>query len=166
MFMLTSSALLALCAGNSPVTGEFPAQRPVTRSFDAFFDLRLNKRLSKQSWGWWFETPSQSLWRHCNVWFCCLGNCYKQTRDHDIYQQQECWRLFVVKTLWHYVDNAFHHACRGIYATSNHTYCPLDRLAYWPGCTENRYPLYPISVMLSSVSHLHMRGNAPHHSFG
>ena len=52
-----SSALLALCAGNSPVTCEFPAQRPVTRSFDVFFDLRLNKRLSKQSWGWWFETP-------------------------------------------------------------------------------------------------------------
>ena len=52
------SALLAICAGNSPVSGEFPAQRPVTRSFDVFFDLRLNKRLSKQSWGWWFETLS------------------------------------------------------------------------------------------------------------
>ena len=38
--------------------GEFPAQRPVTRSFDVFFDLRLNKRLSKQSRGWWFETQS------------------------------------------------------------------------------------------------------------
>ena len=37
--------LLAICAGNSPVTGEFPAQRPLTRSFDVFFDLRLNKRL-------------------------------------------------------------------------------------------------------------------------
>ena len=44
----TFSALLAICAGNSPVTGEFPAQRPVTRSFDDFFDLRLNKQLSKQ----------------------------------------------------------------------------------------------------------------------
>ena len=64
--METFSALLAICAGNSPVTGEFPAQRPVTWSFDVFFDLRLNKRLSKQSWGWWFETPSRSLWRHCN----------------------------------------------------------------------------------------------------
>ena len=42
------SALLAICAGNSPVTGEFPAQRPVTRGFDVFFDLRLNKRLSQQ----------------------------------------------------------------------------------------------------------------------
>ena len=46
--METFSALLALCAGNSPVTGEFPAQKPVTWSFDVFFDLRLNHRLSKQ----------------------------------------------------------------------------------------------------------------------
>ena len=46
--METFSALLAICAGNSPVPGEFSAQRPVTRSFDAFFDLRLKKRLSKQ----------------------------------------------------------------------------------------------------------------------
>ena len=46
--------------------GESPAQRPVTQSFDVFYDLRPNKRLSKQSWGWWFETPSGSLWRHCN----------------------------------------------------------------------------------------------------
>ena len=45
----TFSALLAICAGNSPVPGEFPTQRPVTRSFDVYFDLRLNKRLSKQS---------------------------------------------------------------------------------------------------------------------
>ena len=53
--METSSALLALCVGNSPVTDEFPSQRPVTRSLDVFFDLRLNKRLSKQWWGWWFD---------------------------------------------------------------------------------------------------------------
>ena len=59
------SALLALCAGKSPVTGEFPSQRPVTRSFDVFFDFRLNKRLSKQTRRRWFETPSRSLWRHC-----------------------------------------------------------------------------------------------------
>ena len=36
--------------------GEFPTQRPVTRSFDVFFDLRLNKRLSKQPWGWWIAS--------------------------------------------------------------------------------------------------------------
>ena len=65
--METFSALLALCAGNSPVTGEFLAQRPVTRSFDVFFDLRLNKLLNKQSWGWWSGTQWRSLWRHCNA---------------------------------------------------------------------------------------------------
>ena len=77
--METFSALLAICAGNSPVTGEFPAQRQVTRSFDVFFDLRPNKRSSKQSWGWWFETLSRPLWHHCNAmctWWqmsvCCF----------------------------------------------------------------------------------------------
>ena len=54
-----------LC-GNSPAPGEFPAQRPVTQSFVVFFDLHLNKLLSKQWWGWWFETPSRP-WRHYNV---------------------------------------------------------------------------------------------------
>ena len=57
--------LLALCAENSQVTGEFPAQRPVMWTFDVFFDLHLNKRLSKQSWGWWFEPPWRPLWHHC-----------------------------------------------------------------------------------------------------
>ena len=47
-----------LCAGNSPGT--------VTRSFDVFFDLCLNKQLSKQSRRRWFETPSHFSWRHCN----------------------------------------------------------------------------------------------------
>ena len=64
--METFSALLAICVGNSPVPGEFPTQRQVTRSFDVFFDLRLNKRLSKQSWGWWLETLSRPLCRPCN----------------------------------------------------------------------------------------------------
>ena len=52
-----------------PVTDEFPAQRPVTQSFNVFFYLRLNKRLSKQSWGWWFETPS----RHYEVIVITVG---------------------------------------------------------------------------------------------
>ena len=56
-----------LIPGNSPAIGEFPAQSPVTRSFDVFYDLRQSKRLSKQWWDWWFETPSRSLWRNCNV---------------------------------------------------------------------------------------------------
>ena len=68
--METFSALLA--PRHWPLCGEFtghrwiPAQRPVTRSFDVSFDLCLNKRLSKQRWGWWLETPSSPLWRHCN----------------------------------------------------------------------------------------------------
>ena len=56
----------------SPGTGEFPAQRPVTRSFDVFFDRHPNERLCKQSWGWWFETPSCPLWRHRNGQWRCL----------------------------------------------------------------------------------------------
>ena len=78
--METFSALLAICAGNSPVTGEFLSQRPVTRSFDVFFGLRLSKCLRKQSWGWWFETPSRSLWRHCNeqpLYYACRFVIYK-----------------------------------------------------------------------------------------
>ena len=65
--METFSALLAISAGNSPVTSEFHVQRPVTRSFDVFFDLRLNKQISKQSLGWWFEEPSRPIWRQSNV---------------------------------------------------------------------------------------------------
>ena len=65
--METFSALLAICAGNSPITDDYPTQRPVTRSFVVFFHLCLNKQFSKQSWGWWFETLSRPSWRHCNV---------------------------------------------------------------------------------------------------
>ena len=61
--METFSALLALCDGNSQVTGEFPSQRPVTRSFGVFFDLRLNRRLGKPTGR--LETPSRPSWRYC-----------------------------------------------------------------------------------------------------
>ena len=64
-------AILAICAGNSPIAGEFPTQRPLTRRFDVFFDLHPNKWLSKQSWGCCrcFVTPSRPLRRHCNDFF-------------------------------------------------------------------------------------------------
>ena len=71
------SVLTAICAGNSLVTGEFPAQRPVTWSFDVFFDLRLSKLWGKQ---WWFETPSCPLWLHCNGMVLALHN--KRIQDH------------------------------------------------------------------------------------
>ena len=82
------SALLAICAGNSPVTGEFPIQRPVTRSFDVFFDLHLNK----QSWGWWIETPSRSLWRHCNGYKCRAKHAV--TRARVLSQPQYLFSVF------------------------------------------------------------------------
>ena len=77
--MKAFSALLALCARNSPVTGEFPSQRPVARGFDVFFDLLLNIRLSKQSRRRWFETHLRLLWRQCNTLKDCavpIHMCY------------------------------------------------------------------------------------------
>ena len=91
-FMMTSSngnifRVTGPLCGEFTGPGEFPTQRPVTRSFDVFFDLRLNKRLSKQPRGWWFGTPSWSLWRQCYVWHRCnmessQGNPY-EARIHD-----------------------------------------------------------------------------------
>ena len=68
----TFSALLAFCAGNLPVTGEFPTANARTWSFGVFFDLHLNKRLTKQSRRRWFETQLRSLWRHCDIPKCCV----------------------------------------------------------------------------------------------
>ena len=96
----TSSTLLALCEGNPPVTGEFPSQWPVTRIIDVFFNLRLNKRMSKQSRRRWFETPSRSWWRHYNgfvfeceqwLWWCGV---IISTLSFDWY----CFFLTMVKT--------------------------------------------------------------------
>ena len=81
----------ALCAGNSPVPVNSTAHRPVTRSFDVFFDLRLNKRLSKQPWGWWFDTPSWSFW-------------YKKIID--IYEN-DCLKYFPVVHI--IITNALHY---------------------------------------------------------
>ena len=99
LFMMTSSmdtfsALLAFCVGISPVTGQFSSQRPVTRSLDVFFDLLYNKRLGKQSWGWWFETPARSLWRHSDyiipgyeiVRFAGVWSC---VHDHTCWSWEE-----------------------------------------------------------------------------
>ena len=83
--METFPALLAICARNSPVSGELPTQRLVTRSVDVFFDQRPNKRLGKQSWGWWFETHSLPLCRHSNELFL-IG--FKQPPGHRVFH---CW---------------------------------------------------------------------------
>ena len=83
--METFSALLVICAGNSPV--------PVTRNFDICVDLRLNKRLSKQSWGWWFETLSRPLWRHSNA----IGN---RTHYNDVIMSEMTSQITSLKLLF------------------------------------------------------------------
>ena len=88
MYMMTSSngnifRVTGHLCGEFTGPGEFPAQRPVTRSFDIFFDLRLNKRMSKQSWGWWFETLSCPLWRHCNDIHAHIENHQIGTHIHE-----------------------------------------------------------------------------------
>ena len=96
--MKTFFALLALSEGNSPVTSGLPQQRPVTRSFDIFFVLRLNKRLSKQSPGWWFETPSCPLWRHCNEqpWLLSQSSREKLSRMAHAGWDRPPWDQFVL----------------------------------------------------------------------
>ena len=104
--METFATLLALCAGNSPVIGEFPPQSPVTRSFDVFFDLRLNKWLSKQSWGWWFERRFGLLWRRRNA-----TNCGHHYRRIYVFNQWIVWdessariHMRICSTILHYGD--------------------------------------------------------------
>ena len=74
------------------VTGEFPTQWPVRRSFDVVFDLCLNKRLSKQSWGRWFETPSCSLWGY---YICHALHVLQQCRARSQYKDRliYVWRF-------------------------------------------------------------------------
>ena len=80
VFKWSNFPLLALYAGNSPFTGEFPSPRPVTRGFDVFFDSICAWINATQSWGWWFEKPSHSLWRHSNIdsspWLIEFGKWY------------------------------------------------------------------------------------------
>ena len=68
------STLLALCAWNSPATGEFPHKGQWRGALMFPLICALNKRLSKQSWGWWFETLSRPLWPHCNAGPLCKVN--------------------------------------------------------------------------------------------
>ena len=97
------SVLLALCAGMSPVTGKFPSQRPVTRSFEVYFDPYLNKRLSKQSRRWWFETPSFSLWHHCNVGHITVRY-HGYWRRKTVRSSFKCWDFAcLILETWRYI---------------------------------------------------------------
>ena len=75
-------------------------QRPVTPSFDVFFDLRLNERLGKPSWGWWFETPSRLLKRYCNV---SVFNLLRKTNKPLCWENNEA-RVICFRNQW-YIEN-------------------------------------------------------------
>ena len=132
--METFSALLAICVGNSLVPGEFPTQRPVTLSFDVFFDLHLNKRLSKQSWGWCFEMPSCPLWCHLNgqsltlhliymsIYMRPILECLNITITTSFY----CNKITVSWQMLFYGKNQFHHLYQQ--RTDNNSLFLLDKL--------------------------------------
>ena len=117
--METFSALLAICAGNSPVPGEFLAQRPVTRSFDVYFDLSPNKRLSKQLWGWWFETQSRPWWRHRNELSVGVQSLmYVMAESMHCYTSCFIWPRYNDTSRWHHQMEAFSSVlafCAGIF---------------------------------------------------
>ena len=124
IFMMTSSnrnisALLAICA----------TQKPVTRIFDVFFDLHPNKRLSKQWRGWWFETQSCSLWRHCNVCFCFLHRLPKvldpgfRTRTAQTHNPDQSATVLRLRTFLMYVIDIIH--------TYRHMYIWYIALQFW-----------------------------------
>ena len=101
---------------------EFPTQRPVTRSFDVLFDLRLTKRLSKQPWGWWFETPSWSLWRQCNV----VTSSLKHDSPTSHLSTQGCFRF--APNQWE-------------------TVLPCNNVSHWLGAgLESALPLHVVDI--------------------
>ena len=130
--METFSASLAICAGNSPVPGEFPAQRPLTRNFDVFFDLHLNKLLSKQPWGWWFETPSCPLWRHRNEIIDLRG--LQTTHHHRLKQwysnfwQQSITRTSVGQDMFYQLKSVMYATLISLFCKSNHISATLSTM--------------------------------------
>ena len=90
------SVLLALCAGNSLVTGEFPLQRPVPQSFDVFFDLRVNERLSKQSWA----GDSKRNRAHYDVIVMTELECYHEPPSSESVSFVRCAFLYICVELF------------------------------------------------------------------
>ena len=136
--MTSTNTLLVLYAGNSPGTGEFPAQRPVTRIFYVFFDLCLNKRLSKQSWGW-FETPSRPLWRHWNG----IISSRKATRIDN--RTTEC--NVRQASVWNVLDIYYN----GVIMNAMACQITVVSIACWTVCSGVDQRKHPSSVSLAFV---------------
>ena len=141
--METFSALLAICARNSPVPGEFPTQRPVTRSFDVFFNLRLKKRLSKQSSSWWFETLLRPLWCHHNVLWMT---------DNLSFRWINCFPLIpkVYKKEAHFYT---HTIFIYVYLSNNFSCSMYFALQY---CIDMNQVLESISIKLCVANHVYL----------
>ena len=137
----TLSALLALCEENPPITGGFPSQRPVTRSFDIFFDMRLNKWLSKQSRWWWFETPWRSLWRHCNA-----ENCQSH-RTVTI----PLASYSVPYSLWYITAYVIWHHCERLSVSNHRQLCWISFITKWLKITHLKILLFPFSPFYFKV---------------
>ena len=135
-----------LC-GNSPVTGELPSQRPVTRSFDVFFDLRINKRLSKQSWGWWFGTPSRPLWRPCNDIAKCWNANYWSTRDLVRNAHFLTWSRVI--------SNSHFRFCNNITRLAFHIEHFHASITWWHD--NNDYSVADAGILASPIFHLTLR---------
>ena len=145
--METFSALLALCEGNSPLTGEFPSQRPVTRSFDVFFYLHLNKRLGKPPKRQWFETHSDvTVMGNAS---CITGPSWVESPGDQwipLIKGQWCTAsIFSVRRnkqpRWYWFETA--PCSHGVTAMKNYSRCkpqlsqlPQHRYAFW-GCTDH-----------------------------
>ena len=95
--MKTFSVLPALYEGNPPFTGGFPSQRPVTSRGAFMFSLIC-------AWRWWFETPSRSLWRHCNVTISPLRHVHSFANGRFNWRDGIMYRFtFHFASSWHRV---------------------------------------------------------------
>ena len=100
--METFSTLLAFMwrIHRSPVNSCTKASDVELRYFLWF----ANKRLSKQSWSWWFETPPRPLWRHMksggtssvNNWQCRAARMARRWRKLGLWINQ--WPIGVRNT--------------------------------------------------------------------
>ena len=148
--METFSALLAICAGNSPVPGEFPAQRPVTPSFDVFFYLCLNKRLSKKSWAWWFEMLSRPLWRHCNVNAPPhIHACNQVWKHNPLYADFGRKNTFLYRNHWFWVliNSPFFFLARCVFSLYNIKYLLLLKAKIFVSNPRHLFSMYIILLL-------------------
>ena len=134
--------------GESSGHRRIPLTKSVTRSFGVFFHLRRNKRLSKQSWGCWFETPSRTLWRQCNV----KWQPHVWTRAYEL--PGNWFSLTWVSKIKHYSRHDIHYftACALLYGSNTrtqrkprsilHLAVTKDWLALWRHANMRHYHCY------------------------